>query len=257
MQLPASLRDERAIPSRSPTGTPSMDEPGRRVEVRERQHTDGARRDDAAGRSRSLALKPFVSIPVPAPDRALLDCAAPSRRNRAPGVLRLDLHDARIGEPAVVTLGDDGDHDVVDADGGIGGDRSGDGAVVHPADRVRRGQVDGRLEQSPLADGERAGHLAGAVQDGHARRDGSGEERVGRSRKHGGDTRCARRRGRAGGSGSSRQIVTCPTATPSTSVIAFSGPASKRPMRRPSSRSLGPRGARSAHGREPIRTPRE
>src|ERR687897_3915434 len=43
----------------------------------------------------------------------------------------------------------------------------------------------------------------------------------------------------SGGSGSSRQTVTWPTVTPATSVIAFAGPVSKRPMRRPSSRSRG------------------
>lgn len=37
----------------------------------------------------------------------------------------------------------------------------------------------------------------------------------------------------SGGSGSSRETMTWPTATPSTSAIASSGPASNRPIRRP------------------------
>src|SRR5206468_3817517 len=45
----------------------------------------------------------------------------------------------------------------------------------------------------------------------------------------------------SGYAGSSRQTVTCPTVTPLTSVIAFAGPASNRPIRRPSWRSRGPR----------------
>ena len=52
----------------------------------------------------------------------------------------------------------------------------------------------------------------------------------------------------SGGSGSSRQTVTWPTATPGTSVIAFCGPVSYSPIRRPSSRRRGPRGRRSGHG---------
>ena len=43
--------------------------------------------------------------------------------------------------------------------------------------------------------------------------------------------------------GSSRQTVTWPTRTPATSVIAFSGPGSSAPIRTPSSRRRGPRGA--------------
>ncbi len=47
----------------------------------------------------------------------------------------------------------------------------------------------------------------------------------------------------SGGSGSSRQTVTWPTVTPGTSAIESVGPGSSSPIRRPSSRRRGPRGA--------------
>ena len=63
-------------------------------------------------------------------DRALARSPGSRRGDRLRDVRRLDVRDARVGEPAVVALADDRDHDVVDADARVGRDRDRDGAVV-------------------------------------------------------------------------------------------------------------------------------
>ena len=70
--------------------------------------------------------------------------------------------------------------DLVDADARIRGHRDGHSTVVDAADRMRRREVDGRLEQAPLPDLERSRQLARTVEHRRAgrerkrRRDDSG-----------------------------------------------------------------------------------
>ena len=78
--------------------------------------------------------------------------------------------DAGVREPAVVAFADHRDHDVVDADSRVARHRDRHSAVVDAAHGVRRGEVDGRLEDPPLPDLERARQLAGAVENGRAGR---------------------------------------------------------------------------------------
>ena len=116
-------------------------------------------------------------MPVPAPTHPSVATAAASRE-RPSRVRRLDLHDASVVEPAVVTLPDDREHDVLDADRRVRGDRGRDRSVQHPADLHRRRQVDGRLQHTPLADRQGAGQLAGTVQHRHPGGEGLPEERA-------------------------------------------------------------------------------
>ena len=108
-----------------------------------------------AARGADPGLEPLGHHPGPGADGALRDRASGGRRRAPARRRRLDLHDAALREPAVVALADDGDDEVLDADARVERDSRLDGAVVHPPDRVRRRQVDRRLEQSPLGDGDR------------------------------------------------------------------------------------------------------
>ena len=118
-------------------------------------------------------------------------------RQRAARVGRLDLHDARVVEPAVVALADDRDHHVVDAD------RAGRRRPPRPPRRRRRGRPPSWRSGRPASRTrphsricERAGQLAGAVEHRHARpapaRPTAWPGRPGRSRSR----PCARRRAR-------------------------------------------------------------
>ena len=148
-----------------------------RAEVREHEHAD-RRVDlgDEAARRADAALPAERDHAGARADTPLLDRAAARGGDRAGGVCRLDLHRARVVQPAVVALADDRDHDVVDADRrvGLAGDRH--GAVEDAADRHRRGEVDRRLDQAPLGDLEEAGQLPGAVQGGDPGRNRAAED---------------------------------------------------------------------------------
>ena len=120
-------------------------------------------------------FQPKQLMPAPAPTAPSLEVGGSRAATAFATSAGCTCGDARVGEPAVVALADDGDHDVVDADARIGRDRDLDRAVVHAAHRVRRREVDRRLEQPPLANLVRAGQLAGAVQHRRARR--CGQER--------------------------------------------------------------------------------
>ena len=101
---------------------------------------------------------------------------------------------------------------------------------------------------------ERAGHLTRAVEHGDARR-ASARPRAAAAPGRIAVTPVRATPRPAGGSGSSRTTVTCPTRTPVTSAIEQPGPGSSPPMRRPCSRRLAGR----AHTRGPylrIRSPR-
>ena len=80
-------------------------------------------------------FQPSAIMPVPAPTHPSADGSVHRSPDRAAGILRLDLHGARVVEPAVVALADDRDHDLVGADRRIRLARSRDGAVE---DRGRR-----------------------------------------------------------------------------------------------------------------------
>jgi hypothetical protein len=124
---------------------------------------------DPPARRADPALPVEAAHPRPGSDGALLEVGG-RLTHRAGNVVRLHVPDARVREPAVVALAHYGNHDVVDADPGIGRHRDRDGAVVDAADGVRRGEVDRSLENPPLPDLERAGQLAGAVEHGRAGR---------------------------------------------------------------------------------------
>ena len=151
------------------------------AEVREQQDTDRVLAGAAARRA-DAALPTEAAHAGACADGAALELGARGG-NCLRHVCGLNMRDARIGEPAVVALADDGDHDVVCADAGVGGHRNLHGPLVDAADRVRRGEVDVRLEQSPLPDLVRAGQLAGAVQHRDARR---GRQERGHDRGHAG-----------------------------------------------------------------------
>ncbi len=140
------------------------------AEVGEHQHADGVPRSGHAARAADPALPVEADHPGAGADGPLGDRLGGGRvRERAAGVVRLDLHDARVVQPAVVALAHDRDHDVVDADARVGRERGRDRAVEHAADRHRGREVDGRVELAPLGDLERAGQLARAVQHRDAR----------------------------------------------------------------------------------------
>ena len=111
---------------RRPTGTPSTRSCSARAEVREQQHADRVLAGAAARRA-DAALPAEAAHARTGADRAALEVGA-RRRDRLRDVGRLHVRDARIGEPAVVALADDGDHHVVDSDARIGRHRDLDGA---------------------------------------------------------------------------------------------------------------------------------
>ena len=166
------------------------DERRRRVDVRQDQHADRAadRRCEAARRPDAglVALRHHSRPPA---DGALRDVARRSVGHRSAGVLRVDLHEAALREPAVVAFADDGNDEVLAPDLLVRADRDRDGAVVDPTNRVRGGEVDGRLDQAPLGDHHRPGQLRCAVQHRHAGGDGRGVERLHRCGHDGGHTR--------------------------------------------------------------------
>ena len=89
----------------------------RRAEVREHEHADGRidRGNEPAGRA-DAALPAERDHARSGTDAPLADGTAHRGPDGAAGVLRLDLHGARVVEPAVVALADDRDHDLVGAD---------------------------------------------------------------------------------------------------------------------------------------------
>ncbi len=159
------------------------DEARWRVEVRENEDAhcatdrwrDPARRPDPG----LVALRHH---PGPAANRTLGDGSARRLGDRSTDVGRLDLDDASLGEPAVVALTHDGDDEVLRADARIGSDGDLDRAVVDAADGVRGRQVHRRLDQSPLADHQRARELTRPVQHCRSGGDGRAEDRLDRTR---------------------------------------------------------------------------
>ena len=211
---------------------------GGRAEVREHEHTDRRLHvgDDPA-RCADAALPAERHHPGPRPDAALGHRPAGRRCHRTAGVRSLDLNGAGVVEPAVVAFADDRDHDVVDAHRGIRRTRDLDRAVVDPPDGHRRGEVDGSLDQPPFRHLDEPGQLACAVQHGGPGRHRTPEESLGGAARIAVTPVLAQPRP-TGGSGSSRVTVTCPTRTPGTSVIAFSEPGSREPIRSPCPRSV-------------------
>ena len=132
-------------------------------------------------------------MPVPAPT-APSSTAGAGLGHSLGHVGRSTCTDARVAQPAVVALADDRDDHVVDADGRIGRDRNGDGAVHHAAHGMGRGEIDRRLEDSPFADLDRARQLAGAVEHSRAGRDGLLQEGLDRPRQDRGHARAGDRR---------------------------------------------------------------
>ena len=205
MQLPAAGR--RASPGSSrPTG-PRRRRAARGAEVREHEHADGVAVRYAA-RAADPALPAEAAHPGSRADCALGERPAGGAVHRDRDVAALDVHGARVAEPAVVTLAHDGDHELLDADERVVAHGQLDGAVVDAPHRMRRGQVDRRLEQPPLPDLKRARELAGAVQHGHPGRQAAAP--AGTSAVT--PVRATPRP--SGGSGSSRHTVTWPTRTP-------------------------------------------
>ena len=139
-----------------------------RAEVREQEDADGVVAG-APARGADAALPVEAAHPGARADCALLEVGR--RVGHGLGdVTGLHVRHARVGEPAVVALADDGDDDFVDTDPRVARHRDRDGAVVDPADRVRRGEVDRRLENPPLPDLQRARQLARAVEHGRSGR---------------------------------------------------------------------------------------
>ena len=153
------------------------------AEIRERQHTHCVAGRHPPGRGADTALEAQAAHPGPGSDRALgrrLGLASrPGRPRGLPGgahVGRTDLHPARVGQEAVVTLGHHRDDYVLDADAGLFVSQQLAGRVVDAADLHGRGQEDGRLDQAPLGQRQEPGALARAVQHGAAGRHRSGEQ---------------------------------------------------------------------------------
>ena len=217
-----------------PTGTPSTRRSERAPEVGQQQHPhQRSALGDPAGRA-DPAL-PLEAHHARARAHRSLDHVIGRRRvrQRTGRIRRLDLHHARVVQPAVVAFRHDRDHHLVDAHARVGIDGGRHRAVVDAPDRHRRGQVDRRLEPAPLADHERARHLTGAVEHGHAR-PGSARPRACPGRPGGSPSRrSGRRRGRP--AGRARRAP----------------PSRGRPSRRPRPRSSrrGPARARRCEGR--------
>ena len=126
---------------------------------------------------------------MPAPTAPSANSPRAASASARPASARLDLHHARLAEPAVVALGDDRDDHVLHADRRVGGHRGGHGAVEHAPDGHRGGEVDRRLEHAPLGHLQRPGHLARAVEHGDARGQRLGVQRRGRGRHDRGHAR--------------------------------------------------------------------
>ena len=119
MQLPAGGRGPSPSPTAGNTGTPSIAEsraapkfaststPDRRVDL-----------GDDAARGADPALPAESDHARACADATLGDGPGGARLRGAAGVRGVDLHSARVVEPAVVALADDRDDDVVDADSG-------------------------------------------------------------------------------------------------------------------------------------------
>ena len=92
------------------------------------------------------AFQPNAIMPVPAPTHPSGDRAAGGRGERTAGVRGLDLHDARVVEPAVVAFADDRDDDASKPDRRIGRHGGRDRAVVDPSDlpSSRSGRAESR-----------------------------------------------------------------------------------------------------------------
>ena len=162
------------------------DEPRGRVEVREHEDADGAadRRRDPAGRP-DAGLPALRHHPRSRSDGPLGHGASGRSGDRATGVGRVDLDDAALREPAVVALAYDRDDEVLGPDTRLDLDRDGDRSVVHPAHRVRRREVDGRLDAAPVADLQRSGELTRPVEHGGPRGHGKRVQRLDRSGENG------------------------------------------------------------------------
>ena len=121
-------------------------------------------------------------------------------------------------------------------------ERGVDESVVAATDVVGRHQHHRRLEDAPLADLDRPGELARAVEHGGPRchRIGSTSPTLSSGANDGEPVRAT------DPSGSSRHTVTWPTRTPGTSVIALCSPVGAVPKVRPKSRARG-RGAGGGH----------
>ena len=170
MQLPpGESQPGRPPPSSRPTGTPSTRRSGRTPKFASRSTPTTA---PPSATRLAVPIPPFHSkqtMPVPAPTAPWADIGrGRGAGQRAAGVGRLDLHHAGVVEPAVVALRHHRDRHVLDAHAGLGIDGRRHGAVVHAPHGHRGGEVHGGVEHPPLADVDRARHLTGAVEHGHA-----------------------------------------------------------------------------------------
>src|SRR5438067_5699881 len=206
----------------------------RGAEVRQREHADRRAADDTArgadpalpaeaDHARAGAHGPFFDV---------LACLAESTAD----VFGVHLDGTGVVEPPVVALADNRNHEVLGSDRRIRRDRGGDGAVVDASDRHRRRQIHGVSMQPHSAIWIEPVSSPAPLRTAVPARIGV---RTSPSRLPGTiavtPVRATPRP--PGGSGSSRRTVTCPTVTPSTSVIEFRGPASNSPIRSPWSRS--------------------
>ena len=193
MQLPAGGRGSRPSPIAGNTGTPSM----RRSRAEPKFASTSTPIVASASGTRRLdepmpPFQPNATMPVPAPTHPCSTtpprASATARAASAASTCTI----ARVVQPAVVALADDRDHDVVDADPGVGLAGDGHGTVEDASDGHRRGEIDRRLDQAPLGDLEEAGQLPGAVEGSDAGRHRAAERGrpgAGQDRR---DARCAR-----------------------------------------------------------------
>ena len=139
-----------------------------RAEVGQHEHADRVTAGAPAGAS-DPALPVEAHHAGARPHRTLDHPAGGGLRvgQRPSRVGRLHLHGARIVEPAVVALTHHRDNHLVDPYDRIGGDGRRHRAVVHPAHRHRRGQVDRCVERAPLGHFYRSSQLSGAVEHRH------------------------------------------------------------------------------------------
>ena len=217
-----------ASPSqRRPTGMPPTRSSRSAAEVAQQQHADGAESVEHRDAVPMPALWPIVTMPVPGADDPLGDrpvgCRWRSPRGRASTVSHRPLTSSSHESSHSPTTG-------ITTSSAPASIISVDDSVVGAPDRLF---VDtstiGVSSDAPLAHLDRSRQLAGAVEH---RRAGRHRPAVHLATVVGHDRGDPGAGHRPLPSGSSCHIVTCPTRTPGTSVIALCGPVGNRAERR-------------------------
>ena len=192
MQLPASPPSGDGSSGRAEgaaDGDAVHGEPVGRAEVGEEEDADGARALDDARRRADAALPLAADHAGAGADGPLGHRSGRRAEHCRPDVLGRDLGAPGVVEPGVVALADHGDGHHIPTDRRLELGEQLDDRIPGPSHLHRGREQDRRLEHAPLADLDRRGQLARAVEHGHARRPSVADDLADRSGDDGGDAR--------------------------------------------------------------------